>query len=190
MPNSKGNPNRRVSEPEEKKIRRGRSAGRIIPKQNSLTIPKQDLPRTKALPELLSERNIPVQLASPKLTKLLLNVTIQRSLGAVQVVMSPEHTVGDLIAAVLVQYEKEGRRPGLPNSSDPLNFDLHYTQFTLQSLNREEKLIDLGSRNFFLCPKEEETEDNSCSTTSCCKEAEKVSLKSSIPWLKFIAYLF
>ncbi|CAI9768567.1 unnamed protein product [Fraxinus pennsylvanica] len=87
-----------------------------------------------------------------KLTKLLLNVTIQRSLGAVQVVMPPEATVEDLIEATLKQYTKEGRWLILP-STDPSGFDLHYSQFSLENLDREEKLIALESRNFFLHPK-------------------------------------
>ncbi|CAA2965428.1 Hypothetical predicted protein [Olea europaea subsp. europaea] len=83
-----------------------------------------------------------------ELTKLLLNVTIKRSLGAVQGMTPPDATVEDLIAAVLRQHAKEGRRLILP-STDPNGFDLHYSQFSLESLNREEKLMALGSRNFF-----------------------------------------
>lgn len=64
--------------------------------------------------------------------KLLLKVTMMRSLGPVLVVMSPESTVGDLVAATLRQYVKEGRRPILP-SGDPSQFDLHYSQFSLES---------------------------------------------------------
>ncbi len=66
------------------------------------------------------------------MTKLLLNVTVQRSLGPVQVVMSPDSTVEDLIASALRQYEKEGRRLALP-TMDPAGFDLHYSQFSLES---------------------------------------------------------
>ncbi|THG20836.1 hypothetical protein TEA_016273 [Camellia sinensis var. sinensis] len=117
---------------------------------------------------------------------LLLNVTVQRSLGAVQVLISPESTVGDLIAAVLRQYAKEGRRLILP-STDPSGFDLHYSQFSLESLDREEKLAALGSRNFFLCPKKyaPDAESGGCVTTaSCSKEAEKAN-RIGLPWLKF-----
>ncbi|KAJ9685119.1 hypothetical protein PVL29_017231 [Vitis rotundifolia] len=67
--------------------------------------PQAKLRRLKTLPNLLSGRS---------LTKLLLNVTIQRSLGPVQVVMSPNSTIGDLIMAALRQYAKEGRRLALP----------------------------------------------------------------------------
>ncbi|KAI3453564.1 hypothetical protein Pfo_010227 [Paulownia fortunei] len=86
-----------------------------------------------------------------QLTKLLVNVNIQNSLGPIQVVMSPENTVGELVKAAIGVYVKEKRRP-LLGSSDPGCFELHYSQFSLESLKPEEKLIDLGSRNFFLFP--------------------------------------
>uniref|UniRef100_A0A5B7A3V3 DUF7054 domain-containing protein n=1 Tax=Davidia involucrata TaxID=16924 RepID=A0A5B7A3V3_DAVIN len=94
----------------------------------------EKLLRPRTVPDLLSDRNVAGDSPEgrPKLTKLLLNVTIQRCLGAVQVVMSPESTVGDLIAAALRQYVKEGRRLIL-RSTDPSDFDLHYSQFSLES---------------------------------------------------------
>lgn len=67
-----------------------------------------------------------------KLTKLLLNVTIGRSLGPVQVVISSENTTGDLIKAALEIYAREKRRPLLPET-DPHRFELHYSQFSLES---------------------------------------------------------
>lgn len=102
------------------------------PASNSL-----QLRRPKTLPDLLSNsaRNTSGMAffdGPPKLTKLLLNVTIQGSLGAVQVVMSPESTVGDLVTASVRQYAKEGRRPIL-TTTDPSKFDLHYSQFSLES---------------------------------------------------------
>ncbi|GAB4859728.1 hypothetical protein Ancab_011205 [Ancistrocladus abbreviatus] len=96
--------------------------------QRPRTVPS-DLPslaRKSSMTSMLSPEG------RPKLTKLLLNVTIQGSLGNVQVLMSPESTVGDLIAASVRQYVKEGRRPVLPTSV-PAEFDLHYSQFSLES---------------------------------------------------------
>ncbi|CAK9150517.1 unnamed protein product [Ilex paraguariensis] len=93
------------------------------------------LPRPRTVPDLKGGRTttgVGSAQGTPKLTKLLLNVTIQRSLGAVQVIMSPESMVGDLIAAAVRQYVKEDRRPVLA-SSDPEGFDLHYSQFSLES---------------------------------------------------------
>ncbi|GER30534.1 flavin-monooxygenase glucosinolate S-oxygenase 3 [Striga asiatica] len=86
------------------------------------------------------------------LTKALFKVNIQNSLGPVQVVMQPENTAAELTKAAIAVYVKERRRP-LLGSVDPGCYDLHYSQFNLESLKPEEKLEDLGSRNFFLCPK-------------------------------------
>lgn len=96
-------------------------------------VPEARIRRPKTLPDLLSGKSVPVSFleARPKLTKLLLNVTVQGSVGAVQILTSPESTVGDLIAATVRQYTKEARRPIL--TADPSKFDLHYSQFSLES---------------------------------------------------------
>ncbi|XP_058772908.1 uncharacterized protein LOC131647011 [Vicia villosa] len=83
-------------------------------------------------------------------TKLLVNVSIENTLGAIQVLMSPENTVGDLVKVALITYEKEKRRP-LLKETDPKHYQLHYSPYTLQSLKENEKLKNLVSRNFFLC---------------------------------------
>lgn len=157
------------------------------------------LRRPRTVPDLLSAGRISAG-TSPdikdklKLTKLLLNVTIQRSLGPVQILISLESTVKDLIAAALRQYVKEGRRPVLI-SGNAEDYDLHYSQFSLESLDREEKLMGLGSRNFFLCPKTSNsvgatTSSSSSSSSSCAKEADKVTaIKISLPWLKFMDFM-
>lgn len=68
-----------------------------------------------------------------RLTKLLLNVNIERSLGPVQVVMSPDNTVNDLIKAATEIYVKEKRRPFLKETDDKFHYELHYSQFSLES---------------------------------------------------------
>lgn len=70
--------------------------------------------------------------ATQKLTKLLLNVNIERSLGPVKVVIKPDNTVSDLIEAAIEIYVKEKRRPFL-KETDPRFFALHYSQFSLKS---------------------------------------------------------
>ncbi|RVW54407.1 hypothetical protein CK203_068392 [Vitis vinifera] len=186
----------------EEKNRKGRLAQRSSSFHSGIPMtmaPQAELRRPKTLPDLLSGRRSVSGLSpegGPRLTKLLLNVTVQRSLGPVQVVMSPDSTVGDLIAAVLRQYAKEGRRLVLP-TTDPAGFDLHYSQFSLESLDRNEKLMTLGSRNFFLCCKKSEPDvgesaveaSETTSSSTCSTEADKVS-KISVPWLKFIDFLF
>ncbi|CAL9121123.1 uncharacterized protein LOC103968341 [Musa acuminata AAA Group] len=120
-------------------------------------------------------------------TKVLVNVTVQRSLGPVQVMASTDWSVGDLVAAALRLYVKEARRPPLP-TPEPSAFGLHYSQFSLESLDPKEKLVDLGSRNFFLClnPQTEAAASTSSSSSgSCSKQAEKAS-KIGISWLSFM----
>ncbi|OIV99290.1 hypothetical protein TanjilG_17100 [Lupinus angustifolius] len=138
------------------------------------------LRRPKTVPDLVPDRKVAVaEVVLPRLPpKLLVKVTMMGSLGPVQVVLPPESTVGDLVAAAVRLYVKEGRRPILP-STEPSNFDLHYSQFSLESLNRREKLGELGSRNFFMCLKKSTAtvDGGECSETaqfaSCSKEADK-----------------
>ncbi|KAF3455103.1 hypothetical protein FNV43_RR05551 [Rhamnella rubrinervis] len=186
--------------------RGGGGGGRLSERSSSFhgespTAVMLQMRRPKTLPDLLaasgSRSSIGMMTADrpSKLTKLLLNVTIQGSVGAVQVVVSPELTVSDLVTAALRQYAKEGRRPILP-TTDPSKFDLHYSQFSLESLDREEKLNSLGSRNFFLCRRKSEAECGSGSggvqttpSSSCSKEAGKAVAKSGFAWLKFMDFL-
>ncbi|KAL9263893.1 hypothetical protein AKJ16_DCAP15603 [Drosera capensis] len=106
----------------------------------------------------------------PHVIKLLLNVTIQGSLGAVQVVMLQEATVDELIGAAVRQCVKEGRRPVLEAPGSTSGFDLHYSQFSLESLKREEKLVNLGSRNFFLCRRSVATEGEEGDRVKWCSK--------------------
>ncbi|OIT28438.1 PREDICTED: uncharacterized protein LOC109212638 [Nicotiana attenuata] len=117
-----------------------------------------------------------------KLTKLLLNVNIQNSLGPVHVVMSPENTVGDLVRAAIEIYVKEKRRPLLP-SGDPLCYGVHYSQFSLDSLKTEEKVVNLGCRSFFLCPK-----PNNVVNSSCVDKA-KAKSRSPLPLTKLMDFV-
>ncbi|VFQ77835.1 unnamed protein product [Cuscuta campestris] len=155
------------------------------------------LQRPRTVPDLLSGRKIPSSACAspdlpPKLTKLLVNVTVQRSAGPLHVLISPDSTVEDLIAAALRQYAKEGRRPVLPSTS-AADYGLHYSQFSLESLERGERLTALGSRNFFLCPTELEAAaagkravgGETSLSGSCSKEVDKPTTKNRLQWFKF-----
>ncbi|XP_020228968.1 uncharacterized protein LOC109809945 [Cajanus cajan] len=110
-------------------------------------------------------------------SKMLLNVTFDKCVGAVQVVMSPEDTVADLIKTALAFYEKEKRRPLLKNTH-PNCYDLHYSSFTLESLKGDDKLLNLGSRNFFLRSKP--------ATSSSCFRKPNTAIDSAFPWMVFV----
>ncbi|KAE9620598.1 hypothetical protein Lal_00019343 [Lupinus albus] len=145
-----------------------------------------NLRRPKTVAEVVFPRQPP---------KLLVKVTMMGSLGPVQVVLPPESAVGDLVAAAVRQFVKEGRRPFLP-STDPSNFDLHYSQFSLESLNRREKLGELGSRNFFMCLKKSTVAvdggegSETAPFASCSKEAVKGRKGSGgFSWMKLMDLL-
>lgn len=125
---------------QEEKNRRGRLAEKASSFHGGISTEEaSQLRRPKTVPDLLPSRGL-IQNTTPssvvegrpiKLTKLLLNVTIQGSLGAVQVLMTPESTVGDLVATAVNQYAKEGRRPIL-TTTEASRFNLHYSQFSLE----------------------------------------------------------
>ncbi|XP_015077841.1 uncharacterized protein At4g22758-like [Solanum pennellii] len=117
-----------------------------------------------------------------KLTKLLVKVNLQNSVGPVHVVMSPENTVGELMKSAIEIYVKEKRRPLLP-SSDSRCYELHYSQFSLESLNLEEKLMNLVSRSFFLCRK------SNCRLNSSLKNKTKGTEKLPFILAKFMDVL-
>ncbi|RDX95430.1 hypothetical protein CR513_22047, partial [Mucuna pruriens] len=106
-------------------------------------------------------------------SKLLLKVTIENSLGALQVLMLPDDTVAHFIKAALAIYQNEKRRPFL-NTTDPNCYHLHYSSFTLQSLKPDDKLMNLGSRSFFLRSKP---------PTSSCFEKKNMAIDSAFPWM-------
>ncbi|XP_057805711.1 uncharacterized protein At4g22758-like [Salvia miltiorrhiza] len=175
----------------QEKSRKGRTSHDL----RGVCLAAEMLPRPRTVPELLAGSGSAEDVVAlgtpppPKLTKLLLHVTIQRSLGAVRVVMPPDATAEDLIVAALRQYEKEARLP-LIRSGDASGFDLHYSQFSLESLDREEKLVSLGSRNFFLFPKKaaEEAATTAESGGAMARCSNEADCNNELPWLRFMEF--
>ncbi|XP_047042960.1 uncharacterized protein LOC124646985 [Lolium rigidum] len=89
---------------------------------------------------VLSER------PAPRLTRLLVNVTVERSLWPVHVVLGADATVADLVRAALAAYIAEGRRPPLPADANDVDtaarFELHLSKYSLTALNPDEKVLD------------------------------------------------
>ncbi|KAG8059077.1 hypothetical protein GUJ93_ZPchr0002g25631 [Zizania palustris] len=130
-------------------------------------------------------------------SRVLLTVAVRQSMWPLHVMARTEWRVADLVAAAVELYVREGRRPLLP-SADPAAFGLHFSQFSLQSLGPEEKLMDLGSRNFFLCPRAAATAaagagaGAAASTLSLGQdEANSASARKPNalpPWLRFVHF--
>jgi hypothetical protein len=78
---------------------------------------------------VLSER------PAPRLTRLLVNVTVERSLWPVHVVLGADATVADLARAAVAAYVAEGHRPPLPADVKDVDaaarFELHLSKYSL-----------------------------------------------------------
>ncbi|GMN56228.1 hypothetical protein TIFTF001_025346 [Ficus carica] len=181
---------------EEKNRRSGRLAEKSLSfhcRSSSSEMISQ-LRRSKTAPDLLSGRSVVVttsleQVRPMKLTKVLLNVTIQGRVGAVQVLMAPESTVGDVVTAALLgtlrKVAVRSCRPPSPRDSTSITPSSAWNV----SLNRKEHVMELGSRNFFLCPN---TTMNDCGTTSsssCAALADKGVVESGVNWLNFMDFM-
>ncbi|KAG2481109.1 uncharacterized protein LOC120694368 [Panicum virgatum] len=121
-------------------------------------------------------------------SKVLVSVAVQRSLWPLHVMASAEWTVADLVAAAVALYVKEGRRLLLP-SADPAAFGLHYSQFSLESLDPKAKVMELGSRSFFLCPKSSAAGQAAPSSSSNgASEASTVVSGNAPAWLNYMQF--
>lgn len=80
--------------------------------------------------------------------RILVNVTVEGSTGPIRVVVRKGDTVTDLIKVTVDKYAKEGRHPVL--DSDTNMFELHVSNFSMESLNRSDPVGELGTRTFFL----------------------------------------
>uniref|UniRef100_A0ACD5YRG3 Uncharacterized protein n=1 Tax=Avena sativa TaxID=4498 RepID=A0ACD5YRG3_AVESA len=81
--------------------------------------------------------------------KVVVSVTVEGSAGPVKAMVRLGSSIREAIAAVVERYDREGRSPRLdPASAD--SFQLHHSHFCLESLNKSDKIGDVGGRNFYL----------------------------------------
>uniref|UniRef100_A0ACD5UB20 Uncharacterized protein n=1 Tax=Avena sativa TaxID=4498 RepID=A0ACD5UB20_AVESA len=169
-------------------------------------LPKQ---RPKTQPDLLAGMRgrsfraadgVPVPVPEPAAarktpSKVLVSVAVLRSMWPLHVMASAEWSVADLVAAAVGLYVKEGRRPLLP-SSDPAAFGLHFSQFCLESLDPREKVMELGSRSFFLCPRSSSAAANaassSCSSAGASRAGDEIQTPTAAgqppAWLLYMPF--
>ncbi|GJM84933.1 hypothetical protein PR202_ga00648 [Eleusine coracana subsp. coracana] len=81
--------------------------------------------------------------------KVVVSVTVEGSVGPVKAMVRLGASVGEAIAAVLERYAREGRSPRLDPAAAE-GFQLHHSHFSLESLNKNDKIGDVGGRNFYL----------------------------------------
>ncbi|KAM0890390.1 hypothetical protein ACQ4PT_027077 [Festuca glaucescens] len=81
--------------------------------------------------------------------RVVVSVTVEGSAGPVKAMVRLGSSIREAIAAVVERYDREGRSPRLdPASAD--SFQLHHSHFCLESLNKNDKIGDVGGRNFYL----------------------------------------
>ncbi|KAL6646717.1 hypothetical protein ACP70R_015411 [Stipagrostis hirtigluma subsp. patula] len=81
--------------------------------------------------------------------KVVVSVTVEGSVGPVKAMVRLGASVGEAIAAVVERYAREGRSPRLDPAAAEA-FQLHHSHFCLQSLDKMDKIGDVGGRSFYL----------------------------------------
>lgn len=120
---------------------RARTLSDLFPRPPS--IPRLSLPQTP-----LSSFYESSEKSFTEADRILVNVTVEGSTGPIRVIVRKGDTVNDLIKVTIDNYAKEGRHPVL--DADTNMFELHVSNFSLESLNRSDPLGELGTRTFFL----------------------------------------
>ncbi|TMW86963.1 hypothetical protein EJD97_020647 [Solanum chilense] len=82
--------------------------------------------------------------------KVVVNVTVEGSPGAVRAMVKLGSSVDETIRLVIDKYSEEGRTPRLDKNRDDSSFQLYQSHFSLQSLSNTDVIGDVGSRSFYL----------------------------------------
>ncbi|KAM0935240.1 hypothetical protein DsansV1_C29g0209731 [Dioscorea sansibarensis] len=113
------------------------------------------LPRPHTCADIFGPLPLRSPSPSPRLSmkgeevKVVVNVTVEGSPGPVQAMVRLGASVEEAIGVVLDRYGREGRTPKLDPSATS-SFQLHHSHFSLHSLDKNEKIGDVGSRSFYL----------------------------------------
>ncbi|OMO80931.1 hypothetical protein COLO4_23856 [Corchorus olitorius] len=81
--------------------------------------------------------------------KVIINVSVEGSPGAVRTLVKLGSSVQQTIRLVVDKYVEEGRTPKLDRNSE-LELELHHSYFSLESLDKAMLIGDAGSRSFYL----------------------------------------
>ncbi|ONK71688.1 uncharacterized protein A4U43_C04F11320 [Asparagus officinalis] len=81
--------------------------------------------------------------------KVVVSVTVEGSPGPVRAMVKLGATVNETIGVVVDRYKREGRSPKLDQERADC-FELHHSHFSLESLNKSNKIGEVGSRSFYL----------------------------------------
>lgn len=82
--------------------------------------------------------------------KVVVDVTVEGSPGAVRTMVKLGSSVDETIRLVIDKYSEEGRTPPLDKNRAHSSFQLYQSYFSLQSLSNTDVIGDIGSRSFYL----------------------------------------
>ncbi|XP_068650090.1 uncharacterized protein At4g22758-like isoform X2 [Aristolochia californica] len=82
-------------------------------------------------------------------SKVVVSVIVEGSPGPVRTMVRLGASVEETIKIVVNKYRDEGRSPHLGRDA-PHSFELHLSYFSLESLNKTDRIGSVGSRNFYL----------------------------------------
>ncbi|XP_068669649.1 uncharacterized protein At4g22758-like [Aristolochia californica] len=98
-------------------------------------------------------------------SKVVVSVIVEGSPGPVRTMVRLGASVEETIKIVVDKYRDEGRSPQLGRDA-PHSFELHHSYFSLESLNKTDKIGSAGSRNFFLRKSNNDQRDEEISASS------------------------
>ncbi|KAK1436171.1 hypothetical protein QVD17_01949 [Tagetes erecta] len=81
--------------------------------------------------------------------KVVVNVTVEGSPGAVRTMLKLGSSVEETMEIIRKQYNSEGRTPQLDQHSLS-TFELHQSYFSLHCLDKSDMIGDIGSRSFYM----------------------------------------
>ncbi|XP_020581637.1 uncharacterized protein At4g22758 isoform X2 [Phalaenopsis equestris] len=131
-------------------------------------------------------------------TKVVVSVAVEGSPGPVKAMVKLGASVEEAIAAVVDEYSREGRSPQLDLQA-VASFELHHSHFSLHSLNKSDKIGEIGGRSFYLRTRSsshsfnsgrEERSHGFCAEIHQVAETHNSSATSSHPFFNTIATIF
>ncbi|WCJ26055.1 hypothetical protein M5689_007902 [Euphorbia peplus] len=122
-------------------------------------VEEEFLPRYHTFTDVFASSPSLISFSSPQIfeglqsykkdSKVVLNVTVEGSPGPVRTMVKLGSSVEETIKVVVDKYSEEGRTPKLDKNQSS-SYELHYSHFSLQSLDKSEVIGDIGSRSFYL----------------------------------------
>ncbi|WOL08108.1 hypothetical protein Cni_G16860 [Canna indica] len=116
--------------------------------------------------------------------KVVVSVTVEGSPGPVRAMVRVGASVEEAIAAVVDKYGREGRSPALDRGAAS-SFQLHHSHFSLQSLNKSDKIGEVGGRSFYLRTTRESNEFQ----FGMISEGSEIKLAKDFPSDFFFAFI-